>query len=454
MAQKKARVLVVDDNKDILKALKYLLEDYFTTVDVLSNPELILRKLSEGWDVVLLDMNFRAGYHSGNEGLYWMEQIHKIDPDIPVVLITAYAEISLAVEAVKRGAEDFVEKPWNDERMVSMVLKAYRTRKARLEIRELREKNRSLVQQSNPVDFVKGKSASMQRLLEVVNKVAPTDANVLITGENGTGKEVLARQLHSLSQRKDDLFVSADMHSLSQSLFESELFGHVKGAFTDAKTDRIGRFEMASGGTLFLDEIGNLTLALQAKILTVLNNRQVVRVGSNSSIPIDIRLICATNQNLFRMVEQGTFREDLLYRLNTISIEIPPLRERVDDIPELAEFYLSRFTSRYGKEIVGISSRAMKKLKAYMWPGNVRELKHAIEKAVILSDGSVLDEKDFDFHRNESSQQNLVSFNLEETERIVIAAALKKHGGRINETVAELGVSRKTLYNKMKKYGL
>ena len=341
-------------------------------------------------DVVLLDMNFSAGINSGNEGLFWLSEIKKADEELPVVLFTAYADIDLAVKALKGGATDFVVKPWDNAKLLATLQSAYSLRQSRKEVKKLREKqsvlNRDIQKEE---DICWGKSPAMQRLLTMIKKVAVTDANVLITGENGTGKELIAKMIHRYSPRAAETLISVDMGAVTETLFESELFGHVKGAFTDAKADRSGKFEAADGGSLFLDEIGNLSYPLQAKLLSALQTRHITRVGSNKSISVDIRLISATNKNLFKSVKEGEFREDLLYRINTIHLEVPPLRERREDIPQLADFFLRRLARKYGKSDLKLGEKALCKLESYAWPGNVRELEHAIEKAVILSESGI-----------------------------------------------------------------
>ena len=379
---KQGKLLIVDDNKSILIALKLLLSSYFETVTTLNSPNNLLSTLrEENFDVVLLDMNFSAGVNNGNEGLYWLEQLRNAAPYIQVVLFTAYADIDLAVKGIKAGAADFVVKPWDNAKLIATLQSVYRLSRSRREIKRLQEIKREF--HAEPRAMYWGESRAMNDLRQLIEKVARTDANILITGENGTGKEMLAREIHRLSPRRDEALMCVDMGAITETLFESELFGHVKGAFTDARTDRAGKFEAASGGTLFLDEIGNLTYALQSKLLTVIQNRKVVRVGSNTPLPIDIRLICATNRNLQQMVTEGLFREDLLYRINTIHLEIPALRERQEDIIPLAERFITRFCKQYGKPALRLDNAAREKLMLHPWSGNIRELEHAIEKAII-----------------------------------------------------------------------
>ena len=375
---KKGNILIVDDNKNVLSALRILLSDYFENIVLLTSPNTLMSELRDkNPDVVLLDMNFSAGINSGNEGLFWLSEIKKADEELPVVLFTAYADIDLAVKALKGGATDFVVKPWDNAKLLATLQSAYSLRQSRKEVKKLREKqsvlNRDIQKEE---DICWGKSPAMQRLLTMIKKVAVTDANVLITGENGTGKELIAKMIHRYSPRAAETLIIVDMGAVTETLFESELFGHVKGAFTDAKADRSGKFEAADGGSLFLDEIGNLSYPLQAKLLSALQTRHITRVGSNKSISVDIRLISATNKNLFKSVKKGEFREDLLYRINTIHLEVPPLRERREDIPQLADFFLRRLARKYGKSDLKLGEKALCKLESYAWPGNVRELEH------------------------------------------------------------------------------
>ncbi len=450
---KSGTILVVDDNKSILATLQLLLNKYFSRVITLSTPNRIQSTLrEEAIDVVLLDMNFTAGINTGNEGFYWLNEIKKADPNIQVVLFTAYGDIDLAVRAMKDGATDFVVKPWENEKLLATLQMAYNLRRSQQEVKKLKEIKRELVADS---DFFWGEARPMKELRSLVEKVAVTDANILITGENGTGKEMLAREIHRLSPRRNELLVSVDMGAITETLFESELFGHVKGAFTDARTDRAGKFEVADGGTLFLDEIGNLPYHLQAKLLTVLQSRSVVRVGSNTPIPVNIRLVSATNRDLEEMVALGQFREDLLYRMNTIQLEIPPLRQRREDIVPLAGIFLKRYGQKYGKGELKLSSEAAAKLTSAPWNGNVRELQHTIEKAVIISEGATLRADDILMNRSDGGAVKAdAASTLEEMERNMIAQALRQHGGNLSLVAAQLGVTRQTLYNKIKKYEL
>ena len=393
---KQGTILVVDDNKAVLNALEMLLAGVFREVITIRTPNQIEATLESGRvDVVLLDMNFSAGINTGNEGLYWLSRIKGYAAEIPVVLFTAYADIDLAVRAVKEGATDFVVKPWDNAKLVATLLAAYRLHESRREVKQLKAKEEVLKGQLSPErTVVWGESDAMCRVRQLIEKVAVTDANVLITGENGTGKEIVAREIHALSGRKGEVMISVDMGAITETLFESELFGHVKGAFTDAREDRVGKFEAANKGTLFLDEIGNLSYALQSKLLATLQSRKVIRVGSNKPIDVNIRLICATNSDLPRMVKEGTFREDLLYRINTIHVEVPPLRERGNDILLLAEAFLRDYGRKYRKPDLSFSGETRQRLLGYSWPGNVRELQHTVEKAVIMCDRQVLTPED------------------------------------------------------------
>ncbi len=447
-------ILVVDDNKSILAALEMLLVQVFKEVRLLSSPKTLISAFAEkNYDVVLLDMNFSANINTGNEGLYWLNKIKQLSPTTQVVLITAYGDIDLAVNAIKNGGFDFVVKPWNNAKLISTLKAAYELSISKKEVKQLKEIKNEI---KSDGDMYWGETECMRKLYDLVKKVAPTDANILITGESGVGKDVMAREIHRLSKRSQESMVSVDIGSLTETLFESELFGHVKGAFTDAKTDRAGKFEVASGGTLFLDEIGNIPMILQSKLLTVIQNKQVMRVGSNKIIPIDIRLICATNKDLHKMVVDGTFREDLLYRINTIQVAIPPLRDRKEDIIPLSKIFLKKFSKKYDKNISSISKKASEKLINYNWSGNIRELLHTIEKAVILADTDTLQEKDFLLSSKDESlnKNNLKNKTIEEMEVLLIKDAIKQNEGNISLVAKQLGITRQTLYNKIKKYNL
>ena len=451
--EKQGSILIVDDNRSVLVAAKMLLENYFESVITTSIPDRIRSILQENEiGVILLDMNFKAGINNGNEGLFWLAEIKKYHPTLPVVLFTAYADIELAVKGIKEGATDFVVKPWENQKLVETLQKAYKTGQS-----QSTRGNGTAPNTSKPMYW--GESAPMRQLRGIVEKVARTDANILITGENGTGKEMLAREIHRLSERGKAPLVTVDMGAITESLFESELFGHVKGAFTDAKADRPGKFEIANHGSLFLDEIGNLSYHLQAKLLTVLQQRSVIRVGDNTPIPIDIRLICATNRDLPEMVREGHFREDLLYRVNTIHLEIPPLRERPEDIIPLARIFLEKYAALYKRAVPTLSPDAEKQLREYPWMGNIRELEHAIEKALIIADGPMLDGRSLNLPEAQNAAPVTKAAapdatTLEEMEYQMIKAAIDKFSGNLSLAANQLGISRQTLYNKMKRFGL
>jgi DNA-binding NtrC family response regulator len=452
----KGTVLVVDESIVVINALEKLLRNDVEKLISISKPNQINEILKKNEvDIVLLDMNFQAGIRTGNEGLFWMREIFKTDKNISIIIVTSSGDIELAVKAIKEGAVDFILKPWDDSKLMATINAAWQLRISRLEANTLKNDNQQLKKEINKggVRIVQGASPTMINVMNIVGKVAGTDANVLITGENGTGKELVAREIHRLSKRGGELMVSVDMGSITESLFESELFGHVKGAFTDAREERKGKFEAAQKGTLFLDEIGNLSLQMQAKLLSVLQNRYVVKVGSNRQIPIDIRLICATNCDLFQMVQEGKFREDLLYRINTIMIEVPPLRDRVDDIPILANYFLRINSERYNKPGLKLSTHTQEKLANHDWPGNVRELQHAIEKAVIMSEGQVINPTDFIFSSNRTKTLS-EEMTLDEMEKSLITDSLRRYSNNLSTVAARLGITRQTLYNKMKKYGL
>ena len=452
---KTGTILIVDDNKSALSALTMLLQFEFDTINTLSNPNQIHAELRKTeYDVILLDMNFSAGINSGNEGLFWLGEIKKSAPSTEVVMITAYGDVELAVKALKLGAADFILKPWENEKLVATLHSAIKLRKSSLEVEKLKKREQSIKSEINTGQrLIIGESPLIQRMMQTIEKVAKTDANVLITGENGTGKELVAREIHRKSDRCNELLVTVDMGSIAETLFESELFGHKKGAFTDAKDDRTGKFQLAHGGTLFLDEIGNLPVHMQSKLLVALESRTIIPVGGNQPVPIDIRLISATNANIEQLVSRDHFREDLLYRLNTIKIEVPPLRERGDDIELLANFFLQCFEKRYHKPSLKISHQAVRKLAKYPWPGNVRELQHTIEKAVILSDSSTLNPDDFIF-KSSAKQTNIAATTIEEMEKQMIESALGRHMGNLTAVATQLGITRQTLYNKMKRYDL
>ena len=450
MAKSKAKILVVDDNSGIRAALKLLLPMHFTQVELIPSPNELVSRIAEFRpDVVLLDMNFHTDINTGNEGLYWLSEIKKRCPDIEVVLFTAYADIQLAVEGMKRGAFDFIVKPWDNEKLIETLKAAFNGRS-----REARERN-SVPPSS--VSMLWGKGNVMASVRRTVEKIAPTDASVLITGENGTGKDVLAGEIHRMSERALQKMVCVDAGALTETLFESELFGHVKGAFTDAHADHVGKFEQADGGTLFLDEIGNIPLHLQAKLLRALQNRSITKVGDTKSIPVNIRLICATNKDLEKMVRNGEFREDLYYRINTMHIHLPALRERTDEIVPLAEMFITKYSDRYRRLVKGISDEAKAMLEAHYWSGNIRELQNCIEKAVIMSDGEMLTGADIELTPTRVSHESAgLSGNetLEETEEKAIRAAMTRFGGNLSMVAKSLDISRPTLYAKLKKYNI
>ncbi|QDH81284.1 sigma-54-dependent Fis family transcriptional regulator [Echinicola soli] len=450
------KILIVDDNKSILNALEFLLEGEYAYITAISNPNKItgMGDMSS-YDAVLLDMNFSAEVNTGNEGLYWLRQIKGKAPELPVIMITAYGDMDLAIKSLKEGAVDFVLKPWDNQKLLATLRSAFQLGQSRKEVKNLKKDQANLRSLINNNDQpIIGESIAVKNMLTIVRKVAKTTANVLITGENGTGKELIAKEIHRHSPRNNEVFAGVDMGSIQESLFESELFGHIKGAFTDAKEDRIGKFEAANGGTLFLDEIGNLSFPLQSKLLSSLQNREVIKVGSNKPVAIDIRLISATNSNLDEMVDNGDFREDLLYRINTIHIEIPPLRERGDDVLLLAEFFIKKYGTKYGKGKLIIHKNAKKKLLDYSWPGNIRELQHTIERSVILCEGSILQDDDILLKERSHPALNELEMTLEEMERDMIASALSRHDGNYTAAAEQLGVSRQTLYNKTKRFGL
>ena len=445
---KSGTIIIVDDNKGVLTAVQILLKSYFSKVVTLSSPVTLTSVIREEMpEVILLDMNFTSGINTGNEGLFWLQEIKKVRPGLPVVLFTAYADIELAIRGIKEGATDFIVKPWDNQKLVATLQTAAAS--------TLREKKTSVKEEPVHPTMYWGESKVMQQLRTLIEKVAATDANILITGENGTGKEMLAREIHSLSNRKHKEMIAVDMGTITESLFESELFGHIKGSFTDAHADRTGKFESADKSTLFLDEIGNLPYHLKAKLLTVIQRRSIVRVGSNTPIPIDIRLICATNRNLQEMVGKEEFREDLLYRINTIHVEIPPLRERKEDIIPLAERFITRFCKQYDKAVMTFTPEAKEKLTAHPWYGNIRELEHVIEKAIIINDSPLIPAELFQLSvpRTVGIQEKNIS-TLEEMEIQMIRKALDACAGNLSAVAGQLGITRQTLYNKMKKFGL
>jgi DNA-binding NtrC family response regulator len=457
MAKKDGSILIVDDNTDLLIALKLVLSRSFARIQTLRNPNLILSTLEkDSFDLILLDMNFKAGQVTGNEGIFWMNKIREKDPDASVVFITAYGDVELAIKSMKEGAVDFIMKSWDEQKILSTLISAYELRKSRLEVSLLKKKQAHLsLELEKDLSVCHCQSAAMKEIDALVKKIAGTSASVLILGENGTGKEVVAREIHRLSDRRHEIFMKTDLGALPETLFESELFGHNKGAFTDAREDRDGRFVIASGGTLFLDEIGNLPLSLQSKLLSALQNNEVYPVGSSVPKQVDVRVITATNRPIREMIEQNGFREDLYYRINAIELEIPPLRKRREDIPLLAEFFLAKFGEQYKKPGIRLSARAHEQLKEHSWPGNIRELEHAMEKAVILADRDLIPDVSVGPGKDLSGKlASPTSLNLEEHERLVIAQALREEKGNVSSAAKSLGINRSTLYQKMKKYGL
>jgi two-component system response regulator HydG len=454
MLLSEAKILIIDDDVDVLSAAKLLLKRHAKLVDIEKNPQKLPFLVTNGtYDLILLDMNFTRDVNSGREGFHWLDRILDINPNIKVIMITAYGDIEMAIRAIKSGATDFVLKPWENDKLIATIEDVLKEKKGDKLASGTEEKTDNKKEKISS-DAIIGQSEGMQHVLKTSERVAATDANVLILGENGTGKTQLARYLHQHSQRSEKPFVVVDLGALSDSLFESELFGHVKGAFTDAKEDRAGRFEEAKGGTIFLDEIGNLTLSLQAKLLTVLQERKVTRVGSNKSIPLDVRLICATNMNIESMVTDKSFRQDLFYRINTIELDLPPLRDRPEDIAPLADFYLKQFRKKYNRPVTDISSALIKKMQQYNWPGNIRELQHAIERAVILSQEKTLQPDDLFLKSSGGQPTTATGFDLEDMEKNMIIQALKRFNGNITDAARELGLSRAALYRRMEKYGL
>jgi len=460
------RVLVVDDDRDVLTALRLLLKEHVDTVQTTTDPSSIPALLEEhDYDVVLLDMNFRQDASSGREGFEWLDNIQSIDPQVVVVMITAYGDVDKAVRAMKAGAADFIVKPWTDPELVASVqaaIKLHRTRSAaapsEAEDSEAPTDDATAHGDGTGFEGMLGESDPMESVFDLIQKVADTEANVLILGENGTGKELVARAVHRRSERSEAPFVTGDLGALSPSLFESELFGHVEGAFTGAESDRAGRFEAADGGTLFLDEIGNIPMELQKKLLTVLQRREVTRVGEVDPRPVDIRLVCATNEPIYDMMEEGTFREDLLFRVNTVEIELPPLRERGDDVTRLARQFLNQYARQYGAAVSGFTEEAKRALHQYHWPGNVRELKHTIERAVILCEDDRIEPNELRFSapspESAEPDADLDTLNLDDLEQAAVRQALSKHGGNVSRAADELGISRRALYRRIEKYGL
>ena len=451
------KILIVDDDEHILLSLKILLEPEFGEIQCTKDPNMIPGILKDyPIDTILLDMNYAQGETSGKEGIKWLKEILNIDPDINVLLITAYGDLNIAVDALKYGAIDFIVKPWNNEKLVATIKAVLQFSINKREVKKLKSKQKALITAfETEVPEIIGTSAVMKDLFKLIDKVAQADANVLIQGENGTGKELIARALHKRSQRSENPFINVDLGALTESLFETEMFGHKKGAYTDAKEDRIGRFEAGSGGTVFLDEIANLPLAQQSKLLSAIQNREIFPVGSNNVVKIDIRLICATNVSLKEMVENNLFRQDLLYRINTVEISIPALRERIEDIPLLANHFIEKYCKKYRRTIIKLPEYVERKLQKYNWPGNIRELQHTIERAIILSNDNVFKSSDFDFLESKESKQNpFDNYNLEDLEKWATTNCMKKHSGNVSRAAKELGLTRGALYRRIEKYGI
>ena len=457
MKESKNSILVVDDDEHIHLSLQVLLEPEFGEIKCINNPNDLPNLLkNNSFDAILLDMNYSKGETSGDEGVYWLKKILEIDPDSNVLLITAYGDVKIAVQALKIGAIDFIVKPWNNEKLIATINSVLKLSSNKKEVQRLKYKQKALITAiDTDVPELIGETPVMKNLYELINKVADTDANVLIQGENGTGKELVARALHKGSSRADNPFIHIDIGTISESLFESEMFGHKKGSFTDAKDDRVGRIEAGNGGTIFLDEIGNLPLSMQSKLLSVIQNKQIFPIGSNTPVNIDVRFICATNISLKGAVEKNTFRQDLLYRINTVEINMPPLRDRKEDIPLLAIFFVDKFCKKYRRKSIKIPDYVERKLLKYDWPGNIRELQHTMERAVILTNENVFKSSDFAFLEKSSTSRNpFDTFNIENLEKWAIANCIKKHAGNISRAANELGLTRGALYRRIEKYGI
>jgi two-component system, NtrC family, response regulator HydG len=459
MDKKEGKVLIIDDDQAVLYTAKMVLKQLFTQIKTASHPSEVMPLLEkEHYDVILLDMNFAQGKTSGQEGLFWIKEMLKADQSAQIVVTTAYGDIDLAVNAMKVGAVDFLSKPWEKERLAATILSHYQRHRSQQEVSQLKHREQALSRDlESPFNEMISESKAMHHVFDTIKKVSGTDANVLILGENGTGKELVARAIHRSSLRAKAPFIKVDLGAVTETLFESELFGHAKGAFTGAVEDRAGRFEIAHGGTLFLDEIGNLSLPLQAKLLTALQSKQIIRVGTNKVIQMDVRLICATNMPLYEMASQDkpTFRQDLLYRINTVEIQLPSLRKREEDIELLLHYFLEQFGSKYQKQNLKIGKHTIRHLQQYPWPGNVRELQHAVERAVIMSDSATLDTNDFLMAKKKQTVSTVQSsYNMEEVEKQTISEAIRKHQGNLSQASRELGMGRSTLYRKMKRYGL
>ena len=455
--QKIGKILVVDDNQDLLKSLTRMLKFDFELIDTIADPKKIPSTIkSKEYDVVLLDMNYTEGDHSGRDGFRWLRRIKEIEPSLIVILITAYGEIDVAVKAIQEGATNFITKPWEPQKLIVTIQNAIELRKSNMEVEKLQQKSK-IINDDNISKFepIIGKSNQIQDVLKTIEKIANTDTNVLILGENGTGKELVAKQIHKKSARSDKIFLHIDLSTLNEGIFESELFGHVKGAFTDAKENKIGKFEAASGGTLFLDEIGNLSINLQSKLLTVLQTREITPVGSSKSVHIDVRLICATNKDLRQLVNDQLFREDLYFRVNTIEVFNPPLRDRGDDILLLTDYFLNKYMLKYNKQRLKINTKANDALRNYKWYGNIRELSHTMEKAVILNEDGIIKPEDLFYSGVLPSKNNeIFTLNLDNLERKAVEKALIESKGNITKASKLLGISRTSLYSKIQKHAL
>jgi len=454
---KKGKLLIIDDDLDVLQSLNMFLKHEFEEVILINNPQKITQVVKESNpDIILLDMNFSPGARSGNEGLFWLQKILNINPKAIVILLTAYGDLELAVKTIREGATDFVTKPWDNDKLITTLKAALKLSFSNQEVSNLQLKQKQILQDIDKEhDVLWGESKVMRELYSTIRKVSKTDTNILLIGENGTGKDIIAREIHRLSTRSNEPFVKVDMGSLSESVFESEMFGHIKGAFTDAKEDRMGRFELADNGTIFLDEIGNLSLYLQAKLLTAIQNMEITRIGSNNPVQVNLRIISATNRDIRKMVDENLFRQDLLYRIETIRIDIPPLRERGDDLFHLTYYFIKKYGKKYNKSNISIDSEALDKLKKYSWPGNIRELQHTIEKAVILNESGTLKAIDFIFRQSDMHEKDMaLSLNLSELEKSAIEKALVKNKMNLSQAANDLGITRPTLYKKIEKYGI
>lgn len=459
MSKLDARILIVDDDQDVLLAARLFLRQHFRVVHAEKDPSNLPTLLkNETYDVILLDMNFSRDATSGKEGFVWLNRILEIDPAAVVIFITGYGDIELAVQGIKEGATNFILKPWENKKLLATITANLKIRESRQELEDLRSRQKAILSNIDQgFGSIIGNSPAMDQVMATVNKVAVTDANVLILGENGTGKELIARAIHRASHRHDEVFISVDLGAISETLFESELFGYKKGAFTDAKEDRAGRFEAAHKGTIFLDEIGNLSHPLQSKLLSVIQNRKVIRLGSNKEIPIDVRVISATNMPLYQMVKENKFRQDLLYRINTVEVAVPALRERVEDISLLVDHFLTQYCRKYKMPLKRLNTSTLRRLEKHSWPGNIRELQHAVERAVIMSEGNILEPHDFFLPHGEEEREPILgegNLNLEETERMLVRKVVDKHGGNISKAAKELGLTRASLYRRIEKYGL